>query len=340
MMLALIVALWAPVPPAVGLPAPPPLDAAFRRGVGLGLFAHTSDAAYQASLYGQMLREIKDLGATDVQLAVRWVQATAADDTLGPVPGVTPEDAAFEATLDEARRLGLRVAVLPILHLQARPPGVWRGTLKPRDPARWWAAYERFITHYARLSAGRAELFAVGSELVSMERDAVRWRALIARVRGLFPGQLTYSANWDHVEPIRFWGALDVIGVSVYWPLARAPGASEDAMAATGLRFSRALSSFARRQGKPFVLTELGFPAHAEGAVRPWDHGLRGRAAPAAQGLAWRAAYRAWHDAPGLAGLYAWNWFGVGGAGDVGYSPRQREAEGVLRWWFGGPPAP
>ncbi|MCA9525250.1 MAG: hypothetical protein KC549_03005 [Myxococcales bacterium] len=338
MTLATVLALALAIPPAAGLPPPAPRDASFRRGVALGLFAHTSDAAYQAQLYGQMLKEIKDIGATDVQLVVRWVQATAVDDTLGPVPGVTPEDAAFTATLAEARRLGLRVAVLPILHLQARPPGVWRGTLKPRDRARWWLAYRRFITHYARLSAGQAELFAVGSELLSMERDVAAWRGLIQEVRAVFPGQLTYSANWDHIEPVRFWGALDVMGVSAYWPLARAPGESEAAMAAAWGRFRRGVEALARRQGKPYLLTEVGFPAHAFGAVRPWDHGHPGRAEPAAQGLAWRATFRAWHDAPGLAGLYAWNWFGVGGPDDPGYSPRGREAEGVLRWWFGAAP--
>lgn len=324
-MWALLVALLLPTP----MTRPP----TFRHGVALGLFASTPDPEYQQVLYLPMLREIAALGATDVQLSVRWVQADTTSVSIRPGRGITPDDATVRALLAEAKVLKLRVFLLPIVHLPVQAPGQWRGTLAPRDVEAWWASYREFIMHYARLGAGQADLLAVGSELVSQEREAARWRALIAEVRGVFPGQLTYSANWDHFEPVAFWDALDVIGVSAYWPLATAPGADEASMARAWGSFRSHLERFAA--GRPYLLTEVGFPSHALAAVRPWDHGHQGPVDVEAQHTAWRATLQAWHDAPGLAGFFAWNWFGLGGLDDAGYSPRGKPAESLLKYWFG-----
>lgn len=320
----------------LNLPTPALRPPEFRRGVALGLFASTPDPEYQQVLYLPMLREIAALGATDVQLSIRWVQPDVTAVHMAPARGVTPDDATVRALLAEARRLGLRVFVLPIVHLPVQKPGLWRGTLAPANPEAWWAAYRKFILHYATLAAGQAELLAVGSELVSLERDEARWRALITEVRTVFPGRLTYSANWDHFEPVHFWDALDVIGVSAYWPLATAPGADEASMARAWVGFRTQLERFAAARQRLYVLTEVGFPSHAFAAVRPWDHGHRGPPDLEAQHRAWRATFRAWHDAPRLAGLFAWNWFGHGGPADNGYTPRGKPAESLLKFWFSG----
>lgn len=308
----------------------------FRWGVALGLFASTPDPEYQQILYLPMLREIAALGATDVQLSIRWLQVDAQATTMGPARGVTPDDATVRALLEEAARLKLRVFILPIVHLQSRTPGVWRGTLKPTDPERWWAAYRTFILHYAQLAAGRADLLAVGSELVSQEADVDRWRALIRDVRAAFPGRLTYSANWDHYEPVAFWDALDVVGVSAYWPLARAPGASVEAMQAAWAGVRGQIERFAAAQNRPYLLTEVGYPSHAFAAVRPWDQDHQGPVDQAAQADAWTATLAAWDGAPRLSGLFVWNWFGVGGPDDSGYTPRGKAAETLLKSWFCG----
>jgi hypothetical protein len=36
-----------------------------------------------------------------------------------------------------------------------------------------------------------------------------------------------------------------------------------------------------------------------------------------------------------VGGVFVWNWFGDGGAMDNGYTPRNKPAEQLLRWWFG-----
>jgi hypothetical protein len=71
------------------------------------------------------------------------------------------------------------------------------------------------------------------------------------------------------------------------------------------------------------------------GAARGrWDSGAGGAADPQLQLRCYRALYRAWHDHPQLAGLYAWNWFGEGGPNDRSYTPRGKPAEALLRHWY------
>src|SRR3989442_847466 len=76
----------------------------------------------------------------------------------------------------------------------------------------------------------------LGSELSWSQGRGERWRALIAKVRRAFPGELTYSANWDDYENVGFWDALDLVGLSGYYELAPTPGASTDVLRAAWSR--------------------------------------------------------------------------------------------------------
>ena len=59
----------------------------------------------------------------------------------------------------------------------------------------------------------------VGTEYVSSETMRDRWLDVITHVRSIFDKQLVYSANWDHFDPVSFWDAVDVMGVTAYHKL-------------------------------------------------------------------------------------------------------------------------
>ncbi len=325
------------LPLLLALPPPAVRDASFARGISLGLFVSSADPEYQRATYGAFLEEIRALGATDVQLVVRWAQADVRATEIAPDAAVSTPDATVEWVAGEARRLGLRVFMMPILHLRARRGGEWRGRLKPADLDAWWRSYRAFVLHYARLAQrSGVTLYSVGSELVSMERHRDRWRGLAAEVREVYAGRLTYSANWDHFEPVTFWDALDVVGLSVYPPLAKGPDPSEERLVQGFEAFTRTLRGWAAREGKRYLITEVGYPSHPWAARRPWDHTPRGPADPTLQERCYRALFRTWHADPRLEGVFVWNWFGHGGPDDVGYTPRHKPAAEVLRRWFNG----
>src|SRR5439155_16871068 len=123
---------------------------------------------------------------------------------------VTPSDPSLRRAAEEAHRLGMRVFLFPIVYVEDLREGEWRGTLSPADWDLWFQVYEEMILHYAQLAAEeKIEYFSVGSELCSTERFRDRWRRVIRKVRSVYRGRITYSANWDHLDPVSFAGDLD-----------------------------------------------------------------------------------------------------------------------------------
>ncbi|MDD9934345.1 MAG: hypothetical protein OXT09_12120, partial [Myxococcales bacterium] len=294
---------------------------------------------WRSALYRDFLDELADVGATDVQLVVQWSQRDIYATEIGPLPGVSVEDELLEWVITEARARELRVFLMPILHLQERKRGHWRGKLRPDDWDAWWRSYREFILHYALMSKGSGvDLLSVGSELISTESRTERWRALIADVRQRFPGKLTYSANWDHFEPVAFWDDLDVAGITGYQELSDEPYPDEQTLVRGFAGLLQRIELWHAMTGQRFVFTEIGYPSQIYSARYPWDYRKRGDAPDLQLQLrCYRALYQVWQHRKVLDGLYVWNWFGVGGPTDHGYTPRDKPAASVLRHWFAAP---
>jgi hypothetical protein len=308
---------------------------AVERGVALGLFA--SEPNWD---YGPLLDEVVALGATDVQLDVIWLQTDVRSVDIARDPRVTAPDEVVARTIAQARARGLRVTLFPIVRPRLHVPGEWRGVMAPSAGVdAWFKAYAAFVLTMAELAERTgAERLSVGSELCSLERHEAHWRALIADVRAKYRGALLYSANWDQLDAVRFWDALDVAGTTAYFELAKDDGrvGVEQVRAAWAAPLEE-LREFSRFAGRPLVITEVGYPAHAQAARAPWDETRRAPSDLALQAMLTRVSCEALRDAPFVAGVTWWNWFGHGGAGDTGYTPRGKPAARELARCFARP---
>ncbi|HLU67898.1 MAG TPA: hypothetical protein VKZ63_16550 [Kofleriaceae bacterium] len=253
---------------------------------------------------------------------------------------VSVPDREVLAAVRRARQLGLRVLLFPILTVRRTRPGQWRGALRPREVGAWWLSYERFVLHHAALAArGGAEALLVGSELGFSEGWRDRWYHLLSRVERVYPGDLVYSANWDHYRHVSFLARLDHLGVSAYFPLTGEADASEAELARAWRRHRAELARFARERGISLWLTEVGYQSRDGAAVRPWDHTAPGAVDLEEQRRALAALRGAWEAAPAgepAIGLFIWNWWGDGGPRDRDYTPRGKPAAALLRAWFRG----
>ena len=116
---------------------------------------------------------------------------------------------------------GIRTMVKPQIWIWK---GEFTGTLKMASEEDWKIlekSYENFIITYAEMAEEtKSELFCIGTELeqfVLMRPDF--WKGLIAKVRLVYSGKLTYAANWDEYPRVPFWQDLDYIGIDAYFPL-------------------------------------------------------------------------------------------------------------------------
>ena len=335
--LALGVALAAPRTLEPG--TPPSEGGAFVRGVALGLFA--SDPSWD---YGPLVDEIRARSATDVLLVVNAYQSNRFSSDIALRDGRSPSTSTLARTIAQVRQAGMRVALMPVVRLEDRAPHEWRGTIAPADGLdAWFASYRRLVLPLARVAEDSGvERFVVGSELVSLERYQTHWRSLIAELRTHFSGTLTYSANWDHVDEVEFWDALDEVGLNAYFPLAKKePSTAENALAQAWLTPRSQIAALRTRLRKPVLITEVGYPSQPNAAGRPWDETSSVDIDLGLQRRLYRSFCDAFAQTPSVSGFYVWNWFGIGGPRDGGFTPRGKPAARELAECFARPwPAP
>ncbi len=245
-------------------------------------------------------------------------------------------------TVQLAHEAGLRVMLKPQLYLF----GCWTGQLAFDDDDHWrlWEEqYAQYILDMARLADSfGVELFCVGTELrASVAQRPAFWSALIAQVRQVYRGALTYSANWDDWEAVPFWGQLDYIGLSAYFPLVQSDTPSLQALKAAWKPHVQRLRSFSQRWQKPVLFTEFGYLSVDGAGGRTWELEKRVQHLPineCAQANCIEALLSTFQREPWWAGGFLWKWFpnlrGHEGYPERDYTPQGKQAEQTLRRWY------
>ncbi|MCB9642203.1 MAG: hypothetical protein H6728_03950 [Myxococcales bacterium] len=303
----------------------------FFRGVSLGLYFQD-----QSHDYERFLADIANAGASHVGFVISWYQKNVRSTEIGRHPTKTVNDARLIRTIQQARRQGLQVFLLPIVRLKERGPEDWRGVINPSNLDAWWRSYRNYIFHYAAIAQQHhVELFSVGSELVSMEKHRHRWLRLIRAIRQLFQGNLIYSANWDHYEPVTFWDALDFIGISNYYELSKSINPPLKQLRKTWSDIRIKIEKWKKSYPhQPLLFTEVGYYSQKGTNIYPWDYTRDQPLSLEEQRRCYQAFAEVWSESKILRGAFFWNWFAPGGPKDKSYTPRGKPAECVLRDWF------
>ncbi|MBM4363698.1 MAG: hypothetical protein FJ104_13535 [Deltaproteobacteria bacterium] len=309
-----------------------PIESALHPGRGYGTPA-----------YERTLDEIRRMGGNWVSLTPfgrAWDLRTTGVDPTFEAPHAENR-AAVRRAIQQAHERGLRVMLVPHLWVES---GEWRALVDPGDDEAWraWArGYEGFVTGWARLAEEtRADLFSVGVELRSFATTprAPLLLDVIRAVRRVYRGPLTYGGNWDDVEDTAILGAIDVIGVNAFYPLADAKGSRFEQLLEGGRRVAERGRALAADWGKPVLFTEIGYTTRPDPGVEPWTwpDGMTGvRVDPAAQAEATLALLAPVLDEPWFAGFFVWRVYAdpddMSQEPEWGFSPRGKPAELVLR---------
>ena len=306
------------------------------RGVAMQLHrAAGADKDYKASI-----DQIAAVGADTVLFVVDSHMENGSASAIDLDRRLVPNAQQLGDIIDYARSKKLRVALMPIVLLD-RPRGTeWRGVIKPENWSDWWNSYRAMLHDFASVAQSHhADVLAVGSELVSTERQADEWRTTIAQARRDFSGMLTYSANWDHYKDIPFWDQLDLVGMNSYWKLGEDQNVSVEQIQQSWAGIKKDVLSFQAKVAKPLVFLELGWCSLPNAASEPWDYTKAELPIDLElQRKLYEGFFRSWHGTPQLGGFMIWEWTtGDGGPNDRGYTPHSKPAENVLRDWLAKP---
>jgi hypothetical protein len=201
------------------------------------------------------------------------------------------------------------------------------------DWRKFMSNYRRYVLRYARLAADTGvDILCLGTEMSQVSRSADTtgaWRALIAEVRSIYSGPLTYAAHFDEVEGVPFWDSLDYIGVDGYYPVAGLSAALEK------------LGNLSKVQNRPVIFTEAGFASSSHALTEPWRNGPY-EASPGSvrldlQAEGWEALLAELWRRDFIWGVYAWKghpnptW---GGARNADHTPQGKPALEVIRRYY------
>ncbi|MEM7263073.1 MAG: hypothetical protein AAF488_13870, partial [Planctomycetota bacterium] len=238
-------------------------------------------------------------------------------------------------TIRQARALGMRVLLFPILLLNDPGENDWRGTIRPTDSAAWFASYGQLMELYARLAQEeQVDLLSIGSEFNSMQGKLGGWQSVIDRIRAAYQGPITYSANWDSLDGVSFIQELDIIGMTTYFGLSDQDDPSVESMVTRWKTIQADVHEWSHFHRIPLIFTEVGFPSQDGANRNPWNYYHSTVVDLAEQRDCYEAFQTVWAGDSVLGGVLFYNWFGRGGPEDTGYTPRGKPALEIIRSWF------
>jgi hypothetical protein len=324
---------------------------------GVSFYPHSPND-FASDGFRANVNHFKSLGMDTVTLIVQLYQTNLTSTDIG-AGGNTPTDASIVSAIQYAHSQGLKVMLK--VHLDSYD-GQWRARINPSNRTTWYANYLNQLTHYGQIAqANNAEFYCLGTELIDMSSsvrnadNTPQWQNMIAHVRQIYHGQLTYDANWGSDQMygearfIQFWPQLDFIGVSAYYPLQGDGSVAQNENGWSGWE-SFELQSLHDTWNKPIVFTEIGYRSNSGAHAAPYDSWSGGTYDPQGQVNAYQALFDYWNSRPYMQGVDMWyadsNPSG-GGTGDTDYLPLNKPAEQTLTaWWVTGqnssstPPAP
>lgn len=276
------------------------------------------------------MRRMRRAGANTVALVPFFWQRRANEPDISRGDDMSDEQLA--QAIRTAHRLGLAVIVKP----QVWVPGTWAGAVRmdnESDWSRWFARYESALMNLAAVAAREhAEGFVIGTELDQTAAHP-EWRALIARVRTVFRGKVSYVAhNVDGAEQVPFWRQLDTIGVTLYPSLIADdnPAQWQRIMQDTYAR----LETLSMRVGRPVFVAEIGLRSAAGATAKPWESAEE-RTADVDETLQ-SNVLRMWLEtlkAPPVQTVLVWRWISApnsGGHADTDFTVQGKSAETML----------
>ncbi|EPR75151.1 hypothetical protein ADILRU_2501 [Leifsonia rubra CMS 76R] len=248
------------------------------------------------------MAEMSNHGVTWTALAYAALQTTAFSTEIPFDQEPTVTDDEIVGAIRQAHGLGLKVCLKPVVNVA---DGTWRAFIGffdwdvPGEPSwtQWFESYSRFILHAAAIAEAEAcEMLCIGCEMVRADGQDEHWRHLIAQVRNVYSGPITYNCDKYQEDRITWWDAVDVISSSGYYPIDTWPAQLD--------RIERVVEA----SGKPFFFMEAGCPSRVGSAQLPNDWSLAGAPSGEEQLRYFEVIFGQCRSRPWVRGLMLWDW--------------------------------
>ena len=286
---------------------PPPALACYK---GMTVSCQTWGIEWQSPEMEKALDELKSLGVNSI--AIHPYARIQEDGRVVAGRRAGANTTHITTPLRWARERGMSAMLIPHVAYWGTKFS-WRGEINFVTPEEWdrfFSDYEAWIVQMASLAEEeKAEIFCVGLEFSHAQKYEERWRKIIAAVRAVYRGKVTYGANWNEYAEVKFWDALDYLGVLAYFPLTKNDNPSAEEIAAAWEKRCAELAKYSQQHGKQFLFVEIGYNTSSRAAAEPWGFKTGGDYAAEIQQRCIDAALRLPAKHRFIAGMFWWKWF-------------------------------
>lgn len=243
-------------------------------------------------------------GADFIILAPQGTQETAQSEEIDFTSDQTASDDELRETIAYAHELGIRVALKPTVNCL---DGTWRAHINffdkevPCEPkwSNWFKSHTAFHMHFAALAEEcGCEMYIAGCEMVNSERREAEWRQLIADIRTVYSGPVSYNTDKYQEDTVQWWDAVDVISSSGYYPI----GKWEQEL--------DRIEAVVKKFNKPFFFAECGCMSSKDSFTVPNDWHKLGEVAMEEQAEWYREMFATCAKRPWVEGFCLWSWTG------------------------------
>lgn len=287
------------------------------------------------------IQTMRQIGVEWAALTVFWFQDDRTSTSIAPDP--TLYSASTESVVKaiaDFHSVGIKVMLKPMVDLRT---GEWRAAIQP-SPA-WFESYQEYIVNWAKFAEEhRVAQLCIGCEFV----DAVKnprwdsyWRDIIAAVRQVYPGPLTYAANHGNEMNVHWWDALDYIGIDAYYQLTSIDNPSLAQLAAAWENRANRIEQWRNTNfpEKPVIFTEIGYRSYDGANREPWDYSKHdpNKIDLTEQADCYQAALTVLTSRDWFFGFYWWAWETSpvsGGPNHDGYTIQRKPAETIVKDWY------
>jgi hypothetical protein len=340
-LLVLALSMSAPVVPVVHA-----VDPGFQKA--MVLFS-TGANVYQSQRAVQSLANMVGLGVNHIGVQVVGFMDTRSSTAVYLDANRSATDESVGYIIQKIHEYGLKVTLRINVDVN---DGSLRKQISPIDWNTWWQSYRAFVLHYAALAQNtRAEIFLIGTEFDSVVENISEtlWRQLIADIRVVYSGEVTYGASRiscrDNQVPVcvpgyrevKWWDAFDYAGIDAWFPLTKIRDPTVAQLKAGWTDFVADMKDWQLYIGKPVLFTEIGYSSYDGTNMLP-SKAWEGQPLDFQEQVdASEAAFQTFFEEAWLLGMYWWYWSpdpNAGGMSNGSWYVQNKPAQQTVAMWY------
>lgn len=244
--------------------------------------------------------------------------------------------------INALKQKGIKIMMKPQIWVWG---GEFTGFIKMNTEEEWLQfeeTYSNFILQYAKVAEDTdTELLCIGTELENFVANRPEfWNQLIAKIKKVYSGKLTYAANWNEYTKTPFWNQLDYMGIDAYFPLSDQQTPTVQDCKEGWQKHKIEIKAFSEKFNKPILFTEYGYRSVDFTAKAPWNSDIEMvNVNMEAQLNATQALFDEFWNEDWFAGGFIWKWFHnhekSGSENDNQFTPQNKPVEEIIRTYYG-----